>query len=194
MKILFLGYEDSPLISWLIDNGEEVFATADRVSLEFIREGRYEFLISYGYRHIIPKEIIDVFEGRCINLHISYLPWNRGADPNLWSFIDDTKKGVTIHILDEGLDTGDILVQSEIDFDRDISLKESYVMLHTEIQKLFKANWEEIKNGKINRTKQPEGGSYHRAKDKDIYAEILSGGYEIKVSELLNRINGGQYE
>ena len=44
---------------------------------------------------------------------MSYLPWNRGADPNFWSILEDTPKGVTIHIMDESIDTGDILYQKD---------------------------------------------------------------------------------
>ncbi|MCL0081308.1 hypothetical protein M1N64_03665 [Peptococcaceae bacterium] len=50
---------------------------------------------------------MDKFQGRAINLHISFLPWNRGADPNFWSFIENAPVGVSIHYLDEGIDTGD---------------------------------------------------------------------------------------
>ncbi len=60
-----------------------------------------------------------------INLHISFLPWNRGAHPNFWSFYDDTPKGVTIHLIDEGIDTGAIIYQKEITFDRNEKTFES---------------------------------------------------------------------
>lgn len=52
-----------------------------------------------------------------LNLHISYLPWNRGANPNFWSFVENTKKGVTIHEIDEKLDKGKILLRKELEFD-----------------------------------------------------------------------------
>lgn len=47
-----------------------------------------------------------------MNLHISYLPWNKGADPNFWSCIDGTPAGVTLHHIDAGVDTGDIIAQA----------------------------------------------------------------------------------
>jgi len=102
-KILFLGPEDSPLITWLREEGEQVIQTADKLSAKDVAKQGYSFLVSYGYRHILRKDILDVFPGRAINLHISYLPWNRGADPNFWSFIEDTPKGVTIHYLPESV-------------------------------------------------------------------------------------------
>lgn len=114
-KILFLGPEDSPLIPWLQEQSEEVIQTSDRLSAREVSKQGYSFLVSYGYRHILRKDILDIFPGRAINLHISLLPWNRGADPNFWSFVEDTPKGVTIHYLDEGVDTGDIIAQQETD-------------------------------------------------------------------------------
>jgi methionyl-tRNA formyltransferase len=70
-----------------------------------------DFIISYNYSHILPKNIVNAFSERIFNLHISLLPWNRGYSPNFWSFMENTPKGVSIHQIDESLDTGEILVQ-----------------------------------------------------------------------------------
>ena len=51
-----------------------------------------------------------------INLHISYLPYNRGAHPNFWSFVENTPSGVSIHQVDSGIDTGKIVIQKQINF------------------------------------------------------------------------------
>ena len=90
-----------------------------------------------------------------INLHISLLPWNRGAYPNVWSFLEDTPKGVTIYIIDEGVDTGSILAQEEIYIDENIeTLRSSYEKLHREIQALFREKWVEIKNRSVKNIPQ----------------------------------------
>lgn len=93
MRVLFLGPDDSPLLDWLRDRGECVLQTAEEVSADRVKDRSFDFLVSYGYRHIIRQAVLDHFPDRAVNLHISYLPWNRGADPNLWSFFDDTPKG-----------------------------------------------------------------------------------------------------
>ena len=84
-SILFLGPEDSPLIAWLRAQGEDVAQTSDALSTDVVSNRGYSFLISYGYRHILRNDILSLFPDKAINLHISYLPWNRGADPNFWS-------------------------------------------------------------------------------------------------------------
>jgi methionyl-tRNA formyltransferase len=184
-KILFLGPSDSSLLTWLQEQDENVFQTSQVFTPQFVEENGFTFLISYGYRHILRRPILDRFPNRAINLHISYLPWNRGADPNFWSFLEDTRKGVTIHYLDDGVDTGDILVQQVVEIDSGVdTLATSYQKLHSEIQDLFKRYWSEIKGGGCPRQKQTGKGSLHRAKDKVSLAHLLTEGWDTPVSVL----------
>ncbi|MEK7775438.1 MAG: formyltransferase family protein [Candidatus Zixiibacteriota bacterium] len=183
--ILFLGPDDSPLLQWLRESGETVVHTAERINHEFLQRHNIGFLVSFGYRHIIKKDMLDLLPGRAINLHISLLPWNRGADPNLWSWVDNTPKGVTIHYLDEGVDTGDIIYQKEVLFDpAKETLASSYATLQSEIVALFKAHWQEIKSGACPRIPQRGVGSTHRVKDKEPLASILNEGWDTSVSLL----------
>ncbi len=187
-KLLFLGPENSPLLAWLREEGEDVFQTEEKITEHLLRAEAPTFLISYGYRHILSKEILDGFPNKAINLHISYLPWNRGADPNLWSFVEGTPKGVTIHYLDEGVDTGDIIAQQELEFDlENETLATSYEKLQWAIQSLFKNNWPNIKRGACQRTKQVGEGTLHKAKDKKHLVQKLSQGWDTPVSELRRR-------
>jgi methionyl-tRNA formyltransferase len=184
-RVLFLGPAQSPLLAWLLDQGEDVVQRSTPLNADFITGGRFSFLVSYGYRHIIKKDILVRFPGRAINLHISYLPWNRGADPNFWSFVEDTPKGVSIHYLDEGIDTGDIIEQKEISFDMENeTLATSYARLQQEIQELFKQNWRSIKEGSCNRKKQVGKGSMHRIKDIQAKEHLLINGWDTPVEAL----------
>jgi methionyl-tRNA formyltransferase len=192
MKILFLGYKDSPLIDFLKNAGDEVLVTDEKITPAYLSENNPDFLISYGYRYIIKQDILDLFlPNHAINLHISLLPWNRGADPNLWSFIDNTPKGVTIHYLDAGVDTGDIIVQCEVPIHINDTLKSSYDKLHENIQALFKQNWDSVKTGKCPRIEQKGNGSLHKSKDKqDI---ILENGFDTPVA-VLEKFRGSNNE
>jgi len=184
-KILFLGPEDSPLYVWLQKLGENVIQTSDKVTTHFIEREKINFLLSFGYRHILRRDILDKFPNRAVNLHISYLPWNRGADPNFWSFVENTPKGVTIHYLDEGVDTGDIIVQEELKFDSENeTLATSYEKLQSAIQELFKKHWRAIKSGTCQRYKQVGKGSSHKLKDKEALSHLLTDGWNTPVSEL----------
>jgi methionyl-tRNA formyltransferase len=184
MRVLFLGPKESPIVTFLISQGEEVQHASDLLVAEKIKAERHEFLISYGYRHILRKDILELFPNRAINLHISFLPWNRGADPNLWSFIENTPKGVTIHDLDEGIDTGAILFQKEVKMESQDTLASSYAKLKEEIEKLFMENWAAIRSGMCQRKNQPTGGSVHRLKDKEKVLYLLTDGWDTSVEKL----------
>ncbi len=94
------------------------------------------------------------------------LQWNRGASPNYWSFIENTPKGTSIHKVDSGLDTGDIIVQEELFFDeRSESFLSTYEKLHEKIKLLFMDNWDNIKSGNYSQKKQDGAGSFHTIKD-----------------------------
>lgn len=172
--ILFLSNNEvsRPLYKWLQDQKEEIVWIEEKISIDKIKEMSPSLMISYNYRYIIGEDIIDYMGDRIINLHISYLPWNRGADPNFWSFIDDSPKGVTIHILDKGLDKGDIIVQKEYFFDEDKeTLATTYEYLHRKIVELFIEFWERIKSGNYIVMKQQGKGSYHSHKQ---FVEIVN--------------------
>lgn len=184
-KILFLGPGDSPLLTWLRSTGENVVQTAEIISPQFIDGTAATFLISYGYRYILNEQILAKFRHRAINLHISYLPWNRGAHPNIWSFMENTPKGVTIHHLDAGIDTGDIIAQQTLIFDdENETLATSYAKLQSTIQALFKQNWPSIKNGTARRFKQTGTGSFHRVKDIELITEQFVDGWNTSTALL----------
>jgi len=75
-------------------------------------------LVAFG--QILPREILDSPRFGCLNVHPSLLPKYRGGAPINWPIINgDRKTGVTIMLMDEGVDSGDILLQEEIDIDID---------------------------------------------------------------------------
>jgi len=188
MKILFLSNNEisDDFIYWLKNIAKEEIVLYDKpMNIELLKKIKPNFIVSYNYRFIIKQEIINYMKNNIINLHISLLPWNRGADPNLWSFLEDTPKGVTIHIIDESIDTGPILVQKEVYMDESIeTLKSSYEKLHREIQELFKRSWSDIKNKKLKPIYQNLKGSLHYKNDfKKIECLLNKKGWNIPTME-----------
>jgi methionyl-tRNA formyltransferase len=156
-KILFLGYtkKETDIINFLREKNFKVSEHRNKLlTLDYIK--KYDLILSYGYRKIINKNIIKNIKRPIINLHISYLPYNRGADPNFWSFKNNTPKGVTIHEVDEGIDTGDIIFRKKIKFfiKKDTTLRHTYFILRNEIEKLFKKNYNKIVSGKYSKIKK----------------------------------------
>lgn len=181
MKLLFLGPENS-VYRFLYDN-HHVTRIEEKLNADLMDKD-YDLVISYGYRHIIKSPIIDMYRGKIINLHISYLPYNRGADPNLWSILSDTPKGVTIHHLDEGLDTGRIIRQREIYITKEDTLFSSYNKLGVQMLLLFETFFTEFvrTNNIPYGTVQDEGNAtLNRTKDKNIFFKHFPDGWHTSV-------------
>ncbi|MGY5789042.1 formyltransferase family protein len=191
MKILFLTNNSvsRPLIDWL--QGEnEITVFEEPLSLDLMDDLRPDLVVSYSYRHIIKQDVLSALPDRFVNLHISMLPFNRGADPNAWSFLDNTPKGVTIHYIDKGLDTGAIIAQRAVDFDEGIvTLGGSYATLQQEIQDLFKENWDVIRDGTTSKKVQVGRGSYHHSREFASIRDELMGaeGWGVTISTFRSR-------
>ena len=163
-KVLILGPHSQTLKQSL---GEQFgLATSERINKGFITENEIDLVISYGYRFIIPQGIIDEVHGNAVNLHISLLPWNKGADPNFWSWYEGTPKGVSIHWMTAGLDEGQLISQQEVDLSPKMTLKESYEHLGQSIVNLFEENIGSILEGSAGRINQKPGGTSHRTNDR----------------------------
>lgn len=67
------------LADWLEQAGEDVIYRDDKITLNKVKNICPDMIISYNYKYVIPKEIINCVGGRAINLHISYLPFNKKA-------------------------------------------------------------------------------------------------------------------
>ncbi|MGZ3655796.1 MAG: formyltransferase family protein [Bdellovibrionota bacterium] len=187
MKILFLGQPDSALIDFLRGKGEEVYQTLEKITPADTQATKCDFLVSYGYQRLLKRDVLSLFPGKAINLHISYLPWNRGADPNLWSVLENTPSGVTIHHIDEGVDTGDIIAQRQVPTLPGDTLRTKYARLQLEMQELFYENWETIRLGNGSRHPQPGGGTVHREKDREAVWNLLTKGWDTEIAELAGK-------
>lgn len=163
-KILFLGYNEkqTQIINTLIDKN----CSVDHTNKKMSSQNGYDFIICYGYRHILNQDIIRDFKCPIFNLHISFLPYNRGAHPNFWSFYDNTPVGVTIHLIDEGIDTGPVISQKYVNFkNEDNTFSKTYLILRREIENLFLECVDKLLNDKWKAKKQNGVGSHHFKKD-----------------------------
>lgn len=83
-------------------------------TLEKLRQAQADAFVVVAYGQILSQEILDMPKLGCINVHGSLLPEYRGAAPIQWSiFHGEAKTGITTMLMDEGLDTGDMLLKAE---------------------------------------------------------------------------------
>lgn len=116
-----------------------------------------DVIVVVAFGQILPQSILTLPKYGCINVHASLLPKYRGAAPIQWAVIDGEKEtGVTTMLMDEGLDTGDILKKVVVALDK----KETGGSLFDKLAKcgaqLLIDTLVEVENGICTRTKQEE--------------------------------------
>ncbi len=90
----------------------------DPECVETLRAFRADIIVVAAFGQILPKEILEMPPHGCVNVHASLLPKYRGAAPIQWAVINgDRVSGVTTMRMDEGLDTGDMILREEIALD-----------------------------------------------------------------------------
>ncbi len=88
-------------------------------AVKILREYEADIFVVAAFGQILSEEILAMPKYGCVNIHASLLPKYRGAGPIQWAIIDGEKKtGVTIMQMDKGLDTGDMLLQKEVEIDK----------------------------------------------------------------------------
>tara|TARA_R110002020_G_scaffold53860_7_gene150352 strand:+ start:14708 stop:15439 length:732 start_codon:yes stop_codon:yes gene_type:complete len=152
---------------------------------EFILDGTDKLLLLW-WPHILKEDVINCVSDGVINLHPSYLPYNRGTHPYYWSLVDDTPAGVSIHLVTPRIDDGDILFQEKIETPITMTGQELYdVSIHAIID-LFKRNYKNILTSNYIPTPQDTSiNTFHWAKDIEDHSEIKLD-MHYKASDLIN--------
>jgi methionyl-tRNA formyltransferase len=125
-----------------------------------------DIAVSAYFGYLFKPELLDIFPQGVINIHPSLLPFNKGLNPSVWSIVDETPAGVTLHYIDKGIDTGDIICQQEVSVRPVDTGKTLYLKLEDTSIQLFKRNWPAIESGTIEPISQKPGeGSFHYGKE-----------------------------
>ena len=155
-------------------------------TLKVLRNLELDLILLAWWPYILKKQVIEIPRLGCLNFHPSYLPYNRGKHYNFWTIVEDTPFGVTLHWVDEGIDTGDIAFQSRIEKTWEDTGETLYYKAQEEIVKLFMEKFPEIKRGNIPRIPQDlNKGSFHKSNELEKASEIDLNRY-YKASDLLN--------
>lgn len=184
MKVLLLSPYPEMLHHAFCEAGDTCTNSNGYLVTDANTKAYYDFIVCFGYRYILKDPLLSIYKNKIINIHISLLPWNRGADPNFWSWFDDTPKGVSIHRIDAGIDTGGILVQEELKkWHSDETLHSSWHHLMGRAKALFESEWKNIRRDGLA-TRHVIGGTYHKMADKGQWMEQLPQGWLTPVKEV----------
>lgn len=123
--------------------------------LEKIKKLAPDVICVVAYGTILPKEILEIPRYGCINVHASLLPQYRGAAPIQWAILNgDTTTGVTTMFMDQGMDTGDIILTEEVNIQEDETTGELWERLAKIGGKLLVKTLEHMEKGNVTRKKQ----------------------------------------
>lgn len=169
-KIVFSPVKEKAL-EYDIPVYQPVRVRKDEAFIQMLREMALDVIVVVAFGQILPKEILDIPRLGCVNVHASLLPKFRGSAPIQWSVIAGEKvTGVTTMLMDEGIDTGDMLLKTEVP----IEDKETGGSLHDKLAAaggdLIEKTLLGLEAGNIVPEKQndDEAGEYARMLDKEL--------------------------
>jgi methionyl-tRNA formyltransferase len=124
IRCVFTDNKSISIIDWCEVNNIPVFKGNPREgrALDFIKQYSIDVLFSINYIFLIDKEIIAWPKRYALNIHGSLLPKYRGRTPHVWAIINNENfSGLTIHLIDENCDTGDVVYQKKIPITTDMT-------------------------------------------------------------------------
>ena len=158
----------TPVKECAVAHGIEVYQPAKiraEESVEYLRQYNADIIIVEAFGQIIPKAILDMPRFGCVNVHASLLPKYRGAAPIQWAVLNgDQVTGVTTMRMDEGLDTGDMIMKQEVIVDEDETGGSLFDKLSEVGAKLCVKTMEAIENGTAVYTPQDDALATHTGK------------------------------
>ena len=135
---------------------------------------------------ILKKEIIKSSKNGFINTHPSLLPFNRGKHFSFWAIVEGSPFGVTLHFVEEGIDNGNIIMQSRIEYAWEDTGETLYRKAQSEIINLFKKNYHKIRALNIKSIVQDTTkGSFHLSSEINKASKLDLNEF-MKVKDLLN--------
>ena len=123
--------------------------------IEEIKNLKPDVICVVAYGKILPKEILEIPEKGCINVHGSLLPKYRGAAPIQWAVLNgEEKTGITTMYMDIGMDTGDMILKKEVEIGEDETTGELWERLSKLGGQTLVETLEQIEKGTASRIKQ----------------------------------------
>jgi methionyl-tRNA formyltransferase len=171
------------------------FDTTDQFIADLSRAGQAAFDLGVlaWWPKIVRQPLLSLPRRGFLNFHPSLLPHNRGKHYNFWAIVEGAPFGVTLHMIDAGVDTGPIVVQREIPYGWEDTGETLYWKAQRAIVALFQDSYPAIRQGALVPTPQAAGGSYHRASEIHDASRIeLDRTYTAR--DLLNRLRARTFK
>lgn len=187
-----MGY--SPVKEFALEKNLKIYQPEKvKKNTEFIEEIKSlkpDVICVVAYGKILPKEILEIPKLGCINVHGSLLPKYRGAAPIQWAVINgDKTTGITTMYMNEGMDTGDIILKQEVEIGEDETTGELWERLSKVGGELLVKTLAEIENGTAKREKQGEDFTMAPMLDKEMSKIDWKNKSAIEIKNLVRGLN-----
>ena len=184
----------SPVKEFALSKELEVYQPVKvRNNNEFIEKVKSlnpDVICVVAYGKILPKEILEIPKLGCINVHASLLPKYRGAAPIQWAVLNgDEKTGVTTMYMDEGMDTGDMILKEETQIGENETTGELWMRLSKIGGELLVKTLGKIEDGTVQRTKQPENFTMAPMLKKEMAKIDWKNSEAIQIKNLVRGLN-----
>jgi len=143
-------------------------AFRQKKNIDLIKSLKPDYIICVHFPYVVPKEVLDIPKEGVLNLHPAYLSYNRGWHTPTWAIFDGTPYGATLHFMDEGIDTGDIVHQKNIKVLPDDTAHKLYSRVKQLEFETFKEAWPSLLAGtylRLRQFKKDKKSTFHTKKD-----------------------------
>ena len=143
---------------------------------------------------LISTPVLELPKQGFINTHPSLLPHNRGRHYNFWAIVEESPFGVSLHCVDAGVDSGDVVMQAKIEYDWCDNGGSLYQKAQDAMVKLFRETYPKLREAEIPRRPQDLSvGSFHKAWELEPASRIdLEANYRGR--EILNRLRARTFQ
>ncbi len=183
--------DEKKIANLCAQNGVQCYRQISANDPEFIKklkENDIDLVFMLWWPEIVKKDAIQAAKIGWVNLHTSLLPYNRGMHPYYWAIVDGTPFGATLHLINEGIDSGPILFQKELTIDITDTGDSLYKKLIQTCLDLFSESYPKILRFDFKPKPQAnDRATFHWAKDINPHSTIdLEKTY--KARDLINII------
>lgn len=182
-----------PVKETALEHGIPVFQprkVREPENIEELRKYQADVIVVVAFGQILPREILELTPYGCINVHASLLPSYRGAAPIQWAVINgETVSGVTTMQMDEGLDTGDMLLKTEVPLEPEETSGSLHDKLAAAGASLCVRTLKALEEGTVTPKKQGESPTAYASMLKKEMGEIRWEEPAISIERLIRGLN-----
>ena len=171
----------------LCEQGFEVIVSPDPYDADSVDDFSPDIILSSGYDRLLRPETVQKYSQRIINLHAAYLPWARGIGTTLFATMLRYPYGVSIHFINEGLDTGNLIARKLVRTEQDDTLRTFYSKLLSATEELFFDFLPKIVTGQTNGVPQEELGEIDTNRSRlqfESVMDVCPNGYDTLITDL----------